>query len=194
MKEVVDKYGPFNGCVHALGVMFDGQSSLKNWNVYASGAKSVADGNATYDTITRVTAFNAMDAMADQQKKQGGTDRVPFVFVSAAEAGWTFNAPVDWLQRYLVAKRAVESGLVAYSDVLRPVVMRPSLVWSWSNPEKVAASLPFRLGSAIGLPFVDPPIQVQVLADAILQAVGNPQEEGVKTFEDMNRMAAELTH
>jgi len=37
----------------------------------------------------------------------------PFVFISAAEAKWTFDSvfkgtPVAWLHDYLVAKRAVE--------------------------------------------------------------------------------------
>jgi len=32
------------------------------------------------------------------------------VFVSAAEAKWDFKAPVDFLEEYLVAKRAVEAG------------------------------------------------------------------------------------
>jgi nucleoside-diphosphate-sugar epimerase len=91
IKEVINAHGPFDACVHALGVLFDGQTPLRNMNVYMSGSKSLADEGVTYDSITRVTAFNAIESLTGSIE----SSRVPFVFVSAAEAGWTFDAPFN---------------------------------------------------------------------------------------------------
>jgi hypothetical protein len=71
--------------------------------------------------------------------------------------------------------------------------MRPSLVWSWSKPEKVVASVPFFIGPAVGLPIVDRPVRVEVLADAILAAVEEPLVEGVKKYRDMDELARKTT-
>lgn len=97
------------------------------------------------------------------------------MFVSAAEAGWTFQAPVPFLEKYLTAKRAVENKLLAFipnngqnnilgkssyslvvvvSSVyvycvgkgLRPVIMRPSLVWTTEKPEALVSVVPFYIG------------------------------------------------
>jgi nucleoside-diphosphate-sugar epimerase len=192
IKRVVAEHGPFDACVHAVGVLFDGQSGLKQFNTFVSGSKSQVDDSATYDKITRQTAFNAVDAIINQkQVHPDAAERVPFVFVSAAEAAWTFKAPVDFLQRYLVAKREVEHKLMESSAELRPVIMRPSLIWSWTKPEKVFATIPFFVGSAIGLPFVDRPVQVEALTDAILRAVESEDEQGVQNFKEIERLAAE---
>jgi nucleoside-diphosphate-sugar epimerase len=189
IKEVIKAHGPFDACVHALGVLFDGQTSLRSMNVYVSGSKSLADEGVTYDAITRVTAFNSIESLTGSST----SNRVPFVFVSAAEAGWTFDAPFNWLQRYLTAKRAVEGKLLESRDRVRPVIMRPSLVWSWSNPEKVIASVPFFIGSAVGLPIVDRPVRVEVLAEAVLAAIEDPLVEGVKRYRDVVELARRAT-
>mmetsp|Transcript_123615 Transcript_123615/g.242522 ORF Transcript_123615/g.242522 Transcript_123615/m.242522 type:complete len:267 (-) Transcript_123615:144-944(-) len=192
IERVVAEHGPFHACVHTLGVLFDGQSGLKGMNVYVSGSRSLVDENTTYDMVTRNTAFNAIEAISKQPKMEGFPERIPFVFTSAAEAGWTFNAPVQWLQRYLIAKRAVESKLLESKDTLRPIIMRPSVIWSWKHPEKVIAASPFYVGSALRIPIIDRPIQVEVLTDAMISAINSDDEEGVKRYMDFDRLAAHL--
>lgn len=89
----------------------------------------------------------------------------PFAFISAAEAGWTFDnmfqgTPAEWLHRYLVAKRAVEDELMALaaSNSLRPIIVRPSLIWSWENPGALPPVAAFTIASKIGVPFIDEPV------------------------------------
>jgi len=85
-----------------------------------SGSGSVPDDASSYDDITRKTAFNAI-AAAEEYAMSNGLESFPFVFTSAAEAGWPDmaggkfvekNLAPEWLRRYLVAKRAVESRLM----------------------------------------------------------------------------------
>ena len=76
---------------------------------------------------------------------------VPFVFVSAAEAKWDFRAPVDWLEDYLVAKRAVETKLsdMTTSGALRGCCLRPSLVYTFDRPQALPAVAAFVVGRAV---------------------------------------------
>jgi hypothetical protein len=98
--------GGFVGCIHAVGMLL-----ASDINALASGSGSKPTPGATYDDVTRITAFNAANAAADLCVTKNENDAVPFVFVSAAEARWDFKAPVAWLEEYLVAKRAVEARL-----------------------------------------------------------------------------------
>merc|ERR1712070_850881 len=112
MKKLFKEEGPFDAVVHCIGVLLDEESGLSNLNRFASGSGSVPSTEATYDKITRQTAFNALDAFLYNGKSRAQMkNNKPFIFISAAEAGWTFPAPFTWLQRYLEAKRAVESKL-----------------------------------------------------------------------------------
>ena len=112
--------------------MLDQESGLSGLNKLASGSGSSPAPGASYDTITRGTGLAAIEAMRSQshRRRQGGgnepgstgttsaatstgpSTRLPFVFVSAAEAGWTFRSPLPFLERYLEAKRAVEAELL----------------------------------------------------------------------------------
>lgn len=122
----------------------------------------------------------------------GGGAAVPFVFVSAAEARWTFRAPVDWLEEYLVAKRAVETKLRDMTAVgaLRGSCLRPSLVYTFDRPQALPAVAAFAVGNALGVPFVDRPVTVDTLAAAAVQAVEDPSVSGVLDFREMERLAA----
>jgi nucleoside-diphosphate-sugar epimerase len=124
--------GGFTGVVHAVGMLFEGDI-----NRLASGSGSVPTPGSTYDDVTRKTALNALAAVTNAPADRA----LPFAFVSAAEARWTFDAafegtPAAWLRRYLVAKRAVEDALLGAGDAgrVRPIIVRPSLVWTWSKP------------------------------------------------------------
>lgn len=182
----------FDACVHAVGLLFDSASGLGQWNVHASGSRSVPSADATYDRVTRQTAFNALSIFNEHRRP--AEQPAPFVFVSAAEAGWTFKAPVAWLERYLTAKRAVEAKLLggsAEADGVRPVVFRPSMVWTPARPLGLLAVAPFYLGNALRLPIVDRPVTVDSLATAILVAVESAAVRGVQRFADVDRLAAQ---
>ena len=188
--DVHKEFGPFDACVHAVGLLFDQHSGLKSLNVYASGSASLADDDATYDRITRTSAFNAIDAHVNQGKKHGKSHPLPFLFISAAEAGWTFKTHVDWLDRYLTAKRAVENKLLGLGDegLLRPVIFRPSIIWTWNRPLQLLSVIPFYVGNIVGLPFVDRPVQVESLVDAMINTVENSLESGIKNYKEIDRI------
>ena len=293
------KYGPFDSCIHAIGLLFDTQSGLKSINKYVSGSNSIPDDQATYDKITRLTAYNAIDSFVnynnniynnynnvennsdtdtfnndnnDKKKSANnltteittkneyikGIDR-SFIFISAAEAGWTLSAPVDFLERYLTAKRSVEKKLLAFSNhtkstidnqkrsnsnirnnrssknnnssssdrketnsinssvdsindddnrsnsngdqiqnedidetvvKLRPVIFRPSLIWTWKRPTALVSVIPFYIGSRIGLPFVDRPVTVENLVDAMIYSIEDSKVEGIMKFNDIDIMSS----
>ena len=144
MSAIFDQYGPFDAVVHAIGLLLDNESGLASYNKIASGSGSVPGQDSSYDRITRQTSFIAIDRIKKQQQSTGGAESeteagsgtqqnvpIPFVFVSAAEAGWTFKAPVKFLERYLVAKRAVENKLLTSAPYIRPIILRPSLIYTY---------------------------------------------------------------
>jgi nucleoside-diphosphate-sugar epimerase len=129
--------------VHCIGLLFDINSGLTSLNRFTSASGSKPDAESTYDNITRKTALlliAALNARA-MQRRLLGQGRIPMAFVSCAEAGWpdvkfgpqVEQASPDWLQRYLVAKRAVEAELSKSTSNVRPIVMRPSLIWDWGE-------------------------------------------------------------
>eukprot|EP01038_Epipyxis_sp_PR26KG_P011834 gene11834-15836_t len=190
IKNVFDTYGPFDACVHAIGLLFDNESGLNQLNKFVSGSGSQPDQTSTYDKITRKTAFNAIDSFVNQPPTKFKTGVIkPFIFVSAAEAGWTFRTPVAWLEKYLAAKRSVENKLLGLGNVLRPVIFRPSLIWTWDRPQAIASVIPLYIGSYIGLPFVDKPVMVDTLVNAILISVIDVNERGIKRFPEMEIMS-----
>ena len=96
----------------------------------------------------------------------------------------------EWLQRYLSAKRTVEARLQDSDDgVLRPIIFRPSLIFSYDR----LASLPpvgaFFVGNKIGLPFVDKPVTVQSLASAIVSSLSNESVRGVQRYKEIEDLS-----
>ena len=119
---------------------------------------------------------------------------MPFVFVSAAEARWTFKAPVAWLEDYLVAKRAVEARLREMTDAgaVRAACLRPSLVYCLDKPAAMPAVGAFYVGNLLGLPFVDRPVTVDTLASAAVRCVEDGRSSGALDYRDMERLSTEL--
>ena len=176
--------GGYVGVVHAVGMLL------------ASGSGSVPDADATYDTVTRVTACHAADAAVRCVSLDADfvdpPPPPPFVFVSAAEARWDFAAPFDWLEEYLVAKRAVERRLATLNGEhkLRASWLRPSLVYTFEKPAALPAVFAFALGNAIGIPFVDRPVTVDTLARAAVRALSDGETSGCLDYRDMERLAS----
>jgi nucleoside-diphosphate-sugar epimerase len=198
--------GDYIGVVHCIGLLFDDASGLGTYNRLVSGSGSIPDENSSYDSITRVSAFNAIDAAMEyasssprRRRQQDGGRRLPFVFTSAAEAGWPdvtggpqieqFLAP-DWLRRYLAAKRAVEEKLTSpeTTATLRPVIVRPSLIYSLDRPASYLPVGAFFVGNRLGLPFVDRPVTVQSLANAVVRSLSRDEVEGVLRYPDIDAM------
>lgn len=197
-KETISKIlneGGYTGVIHCIGLLFDDASGLGQFNVFVSGSGSLPDVNSTYDTITRLTAFNAIDASADYAECM--TKPLPFCFTSAAEAGWPdmaggpqieqYLAP-EWLRRYLVAKRVVEKKLLDMEPKLRPIIVRPSLIYSLDRPQAYLPVGAFFLGNAVGLPFVDRPVTVQALACAIVRSMDRDNVSGVQRYTEIDQL------
>jgi nucleoside-diphosphate-sugar epimerase len=187
----------FDVYVHAVGLLFDQGSGFANLNKYASGSGSVPAMDASYDLITRQSAFHAIDFALQQHPastQSSLTQRPTLIFLSAAEAGWNFKCPVTFLERYLLAKRAVEQRLLSLENTLRPVVLRPSIIWSPERPQGFPVVAAFYTGnflqSALGLRgLVDRPITVQSLTQAMIAAVELPNVEGILQWEQMEEIA-----
>jgi len=184
--------------VHAIGLLFDVESGLQQLSPIVSGSKSVPGPDSTYDRISRLTAFNAVDAAVGKLRLPFSR-RVPFAYVSCAEAGWPgvqFGDVVEerlapeWLKKYLVAKRAVEAKLGASSAVVRPIIYRPSLIWNWSKFDVLPIIPIFDIASKMGVPFVDRTMRVEALADAIVAGVADESVEGVQRYMQMDELAA----
>ena len=189
--------GDADAVVHCVGLLFDVDSGLANLSPVVSGSNSQPGETSTYDRITRLTAFNAVDAAADRLRLPFAP-RTPFAFVSCAEAGWPdvrwgdvveARAAPEWLRRYLAAKRLVEAKLGERSDKIRPVIFRPSLIWSWDKLDVLPIIPVFNLASALGVPFVDRTIRVGALADAIVEGVCAGDTEGVQRFAAMDELS-----
>eukprot|EP00980_Cylindrotheca_fusiformis_P008750 scaffold1869_cov122-Cylindrotheca_fusiformis.AAC.12 len=184
------------GVVHCIGLLFDDASGLGTYNRFVSGSGSIPDSSSTYDTITRQTAFNAIDATLDYVR-DSQPKPFPFVFTSAAEAGWTdvpggkqvekYLAP-DFIRRYLAAKRAVEDKLMESSPPLRPVIVRPSLIYSLDRPASYVPVGAFFIGNRVGLPFIDRPVTVQSLANAIVRSISRESVRGVQRYKDIDKL------
>ncbi len=195
------------GVVHTMGVLFDsttyGAGSL---NRFISQSESVPfKDDGTYERINRDTALYAIDALSKHDACAGA----PFVYLSAAEAMW----PEVWggafiekhfapcfLKRYLAAKRQVEKALrdAAPSGVIRPAVLRPSLIYDTSNTQMLGfAPLwgAFYALNAIGLPFVDRPTSLATVASAAVEMVATPNDSGevaILNYAKMDQAAHRL--
>lgn len=201
--------GPFDAVIHCMGILFDNDSGLGDFNRLASGSGSSPGGASTYDKVTKQSALFAIEAAIEQQEQQkqqqqpssetgGSSGRVlPFAFISAAEAGWTLPAPMEWLERYLAAKRAVEEALQAHPGQLRPVILRPSLIWTPRKPLALLSVVPFTIASKVGVPGVDRPVTLETLVDAALVALDrgeqlSPAPPPVLRFPEMDELASRL--
>ena len=191
---VFSSHGPFTSVYHAIGLLLDYDSGLSALNKLASGSGSVPSEMSSYDRITRQTSFNAIDLIVEQQQQSNSTTTVPFTFVSAAEAGWTWPSPVGFLERYLVAKRAVESRLQSeeVSNYIRPIILRPSLIYTLDRPQALFSVIPFMVASKVGIPGVEKPVELDVLTRAGVVASEDQSVRGVKRIDDMTALAKQF--
>jgi len=181
--------GGFRAVFHCMGMLFAG-----DLNRLVSGSGSLPSPGATYDAVTRQSALAAAAAAAELCERSANGAPPPFGFVSAAEAAWSFDAPLEWLRLYLAAKKSVERELLdgygATTRTLRPIILRPSLVYSPDRPAALPAVAAFWAANALGLPGVDRPVSVDTLAAAAVSALGDERASGVLGFREMEDRAA----
>lgn len=211
-KDVRDAINDADAIVHAVGLLFDVESGLQGLNTVVSGSKSIPNPEtSTYDNITRKTMFNIMDAVEQKLSnplsnviKNKSSKKMPIAFVSCAEAGWpdvqfgSFvenNLAPQWLKKYLIAKRAVEDRLLSSSKkkammMIRPIIVRPSLIWSWEKLDVLPLIPVFNLANAVGIPFIDKTVRVETLADAIVASLERDDVMGVLRYDAMEALAA----
>jgi len=189
--------GGYTGVVHCIGLLFDNDSGLGSLNRFVSGSGSLLDSDSTYDTITRQTSFNAIEAAVEYANKEG-IQNMPFCFTSAAEAGWPDMAGggfiesvmPEFIKRYLAAKRTVEAKLMASNPALRPIIVRPSLIYSMDRPTSYLPVGVFTVANKVGLPFVDRPVTVQSLGSAIVSAMGKDSIKGVLRYTEIDALSS----
>jgi hypothetical protein len=188
LTSLCEKYGPFDACIHAVGLLFDNESGLQSFNKFVSGSGSEPTSKSTYDRITRQTAFLALESLEGQTSLIG--KKPAFIFVSAAEAGWTTDPPIPFLQKYLIAKRAVEEKITLSEDV-RAVIFRPSLIWTTERPQALASVIPFTVANFLGVPGVDRPVMISTLTEGMVAAVYDQKVSGIKRYSEMDGLQAQ---
>jgi nucleoside-diphosphate-sugar epimerase len=198
VQDIMNPNDNFCGVIHCIGLLFDDASGLGSYNRFVSGSGSLPDRESTYDTITRLTAFNAIECATNYAQARQLAQPLPFCFTSAAEAGWpdvtggTLIEGImpDFIQRYMVAKRAVEAKLMASEPILRPIIVRPSLIYSMDRPASLPSVGVFTLFNKIGLPFVDRPVTVRALASTMVRAMGRDSVKGVLRYPQIDEMSS----
>ncbi|GMH79786.1 hypothetical protein TrST_g3473 [Triparma strigata] len=183
--------GEADGVVHSIGLLLDSESGLANLNFLTSGSRSVPGEKATYDSEMTTTALNMLEALKATKKE--GVKR-PFVFVSAAEAGWEDNEAGTrledlmrekefFLPRYLDAKRNVEKELTSSAGEagIRPIIARPSFMY---DPTKfdILPLLPVWFAGNklnIGNGAFSIPLRVEAAGSGIVNLLAQDSVEGV---------------
>ncbi|KAJ2776762.1 hypothetical protein H4R18_005492 [Coemansia javaensis] len=180
------------GCdavVHSVGVLMEnGYKGLVNAGA-GSGPSRAA---ATYEAANRDTALS----VAQLARETAGVGA--FAYVSAKDT-IPFIDP-----RYISTKREVERELLAHRDRLRPIILRPGFMFSPARPLTlpVAAGVgAFQvlfdrtpLGCVLrGTPLekaASPALRRELVADAIVAAIDDPQVEGILEIPDIERLGA----
>jgi len=201
-KGTVTKYvNDADAVVHCIGLLFDAKSGITWANNIVSGSRAAVDPEeSTYDNITRRSALMVLEALkAKNMLPAMMGKRVPMGFVSCAESGWP-DVPYgdkveavapEWLQRYLVAKRAVEAELMSTSNTaVRPIIVRPSLIWNWQKLDVLPLIPVFNIASAVGVPFVDKTVRVETVGKSLVAGLLDEQVSGVQRFMAMEELAA----
>ena len=80
----------------------------------------------------------------------------------------------------------MENKLVE-SDV-RPVVLRPSLIWTKEKPAALVSVIPFYILNKLGVPIIDRPMDLDILSKAAIQSVEDETVEGVKRYSEMDKL------
>ncbi|KAJ2077048.1 hypothetical protein H4R24_005355 [Coemansia sp. RSA 988] len=179
------------GCdavVHSVGVLMEnGYKALINLSNRSGPSHASA---ATYESANRDTAL----CVAHVARETPGVKA--FAYISATDT-------VPFLDpRYISTKREVEHELLSHRDQLRPILLRPSFMFSPTRP----LTLPMAAGveafrtlfyrTPVGCvlkntPFAKaavPALRRELVAEAVINAIANPQVSGVLEVADIERI------
>ncbi|KAG0349148.1 hypothetical protein BG004_001572 [Podila humilis] len=161
------------------------QSAIRGANPLESN-KTPKSG-LTYEKINRDTAIT----VANEAGKAGVES---FVFISAA-----FSPPMV-PNRYLTTKREAEHALLTHPSKLRSVIFRPGFMSSPERPITLPLAGLLQVSSTIlgdsvrgTIPFAQalstPPLSMETLARAVMNAVENPEIKGIVDVGGIEELA-----
>ena len=81
---------------------------------------------------------------------------------------------------------------MASTGTLRPVIVRPSLIWDWKKFDVLPIIPVFNIASAVGVPFVDKTVRVEDVGRSIVAGLLDEEVSGVQRFDAMERLSASL--
>ena len=85
--------------------------------------------------------------------------------------------------------RLLESNEQQQLPSLRPIIVRPSLIYSLDRPASYAPVGAFFVGNKLGLPFVDRPVTVQSLVNAIVKSISQESDvEGILRYPEIDAL------
>ncbi|KAI9504237.1 hypothetical protein GGI25_002474 [Coemansia spiralis] len=178
------------GCsavVHSVGIILEtNYKKLVNIGYNTSASHEAA----TFERANRDTALSVARAARNIQ----GLNTI--VYMSAADVMPILNP------RYISTKREVEDDLLAHKDQMRPVVLRPGLIYSSARPLTLAAAAGVNVFNALyhrsplgcvlkHTPLAkaaSPAIHRDVVARAIINAIDDSQVSGILTTPDIERI------
>ena len=73
---------------------------------------------------------------------------------------------------------------------IRPIIFRPSLIFSLDRLASLAPVGAFFVGNKIGLPFVDRPVTVQALACAVVRSLEDTNVRGVQRYKEIDALCS----
>ncbi|KAJ1836569.1 hypothetical protein LPJ63_000211 [Coemansia sp. RSA 2711] len=179
-----------SGCdavVHSVGVLMEnGYKKLANAGYITSSSHAAA----TYESANRDTAL----CVARAARRTPGVGA--FAYISASDVLPFIDS------RYISTKREVERELLAHRDQVRPIILRPGFMFSSSRPITlpIAAGVDvFRtlyqrtpLGCVLkNTPLAkaaSPTLRRELVAEAIINAIADPQVSGILEIADIERV------
>ncbi|KAF8932845.1 hypothetical protein EDD21DRAFT_380425 [Dissophora ornata] len=192
-----------NAVVHTVGILLEDnykevlhsqsfedltkniQSAIRGSNPLDTGKKPKS--GLTYERINRDTAIT----VANEAGKEGVDT---FVYISAA-----FPPPMV-PNRYITTKREAEHALLTNTTGFRPIIFRPGFLSTPERPITLPLAGLLKVSSAIlgnslkgTIPFAQaastPPVGMDVLARAIMNAIENPDIKGIVDVDGIDELA-----
>ena len=169
-----------SGCVavvHSIGLLFE-----TDWLTQRLFPQSAAAQRApsTYESACYESA-----AVLLREAEDAGV--ATMVYVSAVDP------PPFVMTRYRDAKRHAEQALLG-SDRVRPVILRPGIIYSWERPYSMPLRAAFAFLQTLGLqPPSEAPLPVTTVARAAVLACTDPTVRGILTVPEMAALAERAT-
>ena len=78
------------------------------------------------------------------------------------------------------------------AGTVRPVIMRPSLIWNWQKLDVLPIIPVFNIASAVGVPFMDKTVRVETVGKSIVAGLLDETVSGVQRYNEMEALAATI--